>query len=125
MKGDIVEITKIVEFKDKGSANGVDIQGKKIGYIYIRASLTELNKYMQSRILFDLLIALIALICAYFISRRLQKRFTAPIETLLTIVQKVTKDKNYAIRVPATEIEELHMLGRAINNMMDRIEQTN
>lgn len=122
-EGDIVEITKIVEFKDKGSANGVDIQGKKIGYIYIRASLTELNKYMQSRILFDLLIALIALICAYFISRRLQKRFTAPIETLLTIVQKVTKDKNYAIRVPATEIEELHMLGRAINNMMDRIEQ--
>ncbi len=110
--GDIVEIAKSVEF-----------EGKKIGYIYIRASLAELNKYMQSRILFDLLIALIALICAYFISRRLQKRFTAPIETLLTIVQKVTKEKNYSIRVPATEIEELHMLGRAINNMMDRIEQ--
>ncbi len=111
-EGDIIEIAKAVEF-----------EGKKIGYIYIRASLAELNKYMQSRILFDLLIALIALIGAYFISRRLQKRFTAPIETLLTIVQKVTKEKNYSIRVPATEIEELHMLGRAINNMMDRIEQ--
>ena len=110
--GDIIEIAKAVEF-----------EGKKIGYIYIRASLAELNKYMQSRILFDLLIALIALIGAYFISRRLQKRFTAPIETLLTIVQKVTKEKNYSSRVPATEIEELHMLGRAINNMMDRIEQ--
>ena len=110
--GDIIEIAKAVEF-----------EGKKIGYIYIRASLAELNKYMQSRILLDLLIALIALIGAYFISRRLQKRFTAPIETLLTIVQKVTKEKNYSIRVPATEIEELHMLGRAINNMMDRIEQ--
>jgi len=109
--GDIIEISKAVEF-----------ESKKIGYIYIRASLDELNKYMQSRILFDLLIALIALICAYFISRHLQKRFTAPIETLLTIVQKVTKDKNYAIRVPTTEIEELHMLGRAINNMMDKIE---
>ncbi len=110
--GEIIEIAKPVEF-----------EGKKIGYIYIRASLAELNKYMQSRILFDLLIALIALIGAYFISRRLQKRFTAPIESLLTIVQKVTKEKNYSIRVPATEIEELHMLGRAINNMMDRIEQ--
>ncbi len=110
--GDIIEIAKAVEFEQK-----------KIGYIYIRASLGELNKYMQSRILFDLFIALIALICAYFISSRLQKRFTAPIETLLTIVQKVTKEKNYSIRVPATQIEELHMLGRAINNMMDRIEQ--
>ena len=27
------------------------------------------------------------------------------------------------MRAPAAEIEELHMLGRAINNMLDRIEQ--
>ena len=46
-----------------------------------------------------------------------------PIENLLTVVQKVTKEKSYSMRAPAAEIEELHMLGRAINNMLDRIEQ--
>ncbi|WP_430455020.1 HAMP domain-containing sensor histidine kinase [Rheinheimera sp.] len=111
-EGDIVEISKVVEF-----------EGKKLGYIYIRASMAELGKYVQSRILFDLWIAVIALLCAYFISRMLQRRFTAPIETLLTTVQKVTKEKNYSVRMPVTDIEELQMLGRAVNNMLERIEQ--
>ncbi len=110
--GDVIEITKAVEFENK-----------IIGYVYLRATLGELNKYMQNRILFDLLIAVIALFCAFLISIRLQKRFTRPIENLLAVVQKVTKEKSYSMRAPATEIEELHMLGRAINNMLDRIEQ--
>ena len=110
--GDVIEIAKTVDF-----------EGKKIGYVYLRASLDELNKYMQNRILYDLLIAIIALIGAFFVSVRLQRRFTKPIETLLSIVQKVTKEKSYSVRAPAADIEELHMLGRAINNMLDRIEQ--
>jgi len=110
--GDVIEIAKAVDF-----------EGKKIGYIYLRASLDELNKYMQNRILYDLLIAIIALIGAFFVSVRLQRRFTKPIETLLSVVQKVTKEKSYSVRAPAANIEELHMLGRAINNMLDRIEQ--
>lgn len=110
--GDVIALSKAVEFENK-----------IIGYVFLRASLEELNKYMQNRILFDLLIAVIALFCAFFISIRLQKRFTRPIENLLTVVQKVTKEKSYSMRAPAAEIEELHMLGRAINNMLDRIEQ--
>lgn len=110
--GDVIEIAKTVDF-----------EGKKIGYVYLRASLDELNKYMQNRILYDLLIAIIALIGAFFVSVRLQRRFTKPIETLLSVVQKVTKEKSYSVRAPAADIEELHMLGRAINNMLDRIEQ--
>lgn len=110
--GDVIEITKAVE-----------LENRVIGYIYLRATLAELNKYMQSRILFDLMIAVLALSCAFFVSTRLQKRFTRPIENLLQVVQKVTKEKSYSMRAPAAEIEELHILGRAINNMLDRIEQ--
>lgn len=110
--GDVIEITKAVEF-----------EGKTIGYIYLRAGLDELTKYMSNRILYDLFIAVIALIGAFFVSVRLQRRFTKPIESLLSVVQKVTKEKSYSVRAPAAEIEELHMLGRAINNMLDRIEQ--
>ncbi len=109
---DVVEISKSVEF-----------DGKVIGYIYIRAGMDELSRYVQSRLLFDLLIASIALTCAYFVSRHLQRRFTAPIETLLSVVQKVTKEKSYAVRIPESEVQEIHVLGRAINAMLDRIEQ--
>lgn len=112
VSGNLIEIAKPVEFENK-----------VIGYIYLRASLSQLNNYMQNRLLFNLIVAVLALIGAFFISVRLQKRFTKPIETLLTVVQKVTKDKTYSVRAPSTEIEEFHMLGRAINNMLDRIEQ--
>jgi len=110
--GDVIELAKPVEF-----------EGKRLGYIYIRGSMEELGSYIQSRVLFDLLIAIIALLCAYLVSRILQKRFTSPIETLLNTVQKVSKEKNYSVRLPNMEIEELQTLGRAVNNMLERIEQ--
>ena len=65
--GDVIEITKAVEFENK-----------IIGYVYLRATLGELNKYMQNRILFDLLIAVIALFCAFLISIRPTKNVFNP-----------------------------------------------
>jgi signal transduction histidine kinase len=94
-----------------------------LGYVYIRASMDELNAYIQTRIFLDILIALVALGSAFFISSRLQKRFTTPIETLLNIVQKVAKEKDYQIRAPIAPIKEYNMLSRAFNTMLDRIEQ--
>ncbi len=98
-------------------------ESETIGYAYVRASQDELSAYTQTRILLDILIALVALGSAFFISSRLQQRFTTPIENLLDVVQKVSKDKNYQIRAPIAPIKEYNMLGRAFNTMLDRIEQ--
>lgn len=94
-----------------------------LGYVYLRASQDELNAYIQTRILLDILIAVLALGSAFFISTRLQQRFTDPIDTLLTVVQKVAKEKNYQVRAPIAPIKEYNMLSRAFNTMLDRIEQ--
>jgi signal transduction histidine kinase len=107
-----IELTKAV-------VSGSEI----IGYAYVRASQDELSAYTQTRILLDILIALVALGSAFFISSRLQQRFTTPIENLLDVVQKVSKEKNYQIRAPIAPIKEYNMLGRAFNTMLDRIEQ--
>lgn len=96
---------------------------KVLGYVYVRASQEELSAYIQTRILLDILIALVALGSAFFISARLQQRFTTPIETLLSVVQKVSKEKNYQVRAPIAPIKEYNMLSRAFNTMLDRIEQ--
>ena len=93
------------------------------GYVYVRASQEELSAYIQTRILLDILIALIALGSAFFISSKLQKRFTSPIENLLNVMQKVSKQKDYQVRAPTAPIKEYNMLSRAFNTMLDRIEQ--
>lgn len=94
-----------------------------LGYVYLRASQEELSAYIQTRILLDILIALVALASAFIISSKLQRRFTTPIDTLLDVVQKVAKEKDYRIRAPIAPIKEYNMLSRAFNTMLDRIEQ--
>jgi C4-dicarboxylate-specific signal transduction histidine kinase len=108
----VVELTKKIESN-----------GKLIGYVYIRASLDELSRYVQNRVLFDILIALCSLAGAFIIANKLQRRFTQPLYSLLALVQKVSKEKDYQIRVPPMEIMEFHNLGRAVNTMLDRTEQ--
>lgn len=107
-----IELTKAIKSGDE-----------VLGYVYVRASQEELSNYIQTRILLDILIAVLALSSAYFISSRLQKRFTSPIENLLSVMQKVSKQKDYQIRAPIAPIKEYNQLSRAFNTMLDRIEQ--
>lgn len=125
-----VQFARVEQFlKPYISANYIELtrpifhRGDVIGYAYVRASQDELSAYIQTRILLDILIAVLALSSAFFISSRLQRRFTTPIENLLSVVQKVAKDKNYQIRAPIAPIQEYNMLSRAFNTMLDRIEQ--
>lgn len=104
-------------------AKAIYADEKVLGYVYVRASQEELSAYIQTRILLDILIALIALGSAFFISSKLQKRFTSPIENLLSVMQKVSKQKDYQVRAPTAPIKEYNMLSRAFNTMLDRIEQ--
>ena len=124
------QFNKVEQYQNATIGDGVmeltqkiESNGKLLGYVYLRASLDELSLYVQNRVLFDILIALCSLIGAYVIAIRLQRRFTQPIYSILTLVQKVSKEKDYQIRVPTMEIEEFHNLGRAVNTMLDRTEQ--
>lgn len=93
------------------------------GYVFIRASQQELQSYIQNRILIDLLIILCALIVVYFLTRKLEQRFTTPINQLLQLVQSVAKDKHYHLRAPQNSIEEFNVFGKALNTMLDKIER--
>ncbi|KKO44740.1 ATPase [Arsukibacterium ikkense] len=93
------------------------------GYVFIRASQQELKNYIQNRILFDLFIIICALLVVYLLTRKLEQKFTAPINQLLQLVQKVAKDKDYQVRAPQSSIEEFNKLGKALNTMLDKIER--
>lgn len=104
-------------------ARPVLFDNKVIGYVYLRASMKQLSNYMQYRLLLDFIIAVVALSGAYFISQRLQRRLTSPLEQLVSLVQKISRDKDYSVRIPEVSIQEMSVLGRSFNQMLDRIEQ--
>lgn len=98
-------------------------QGTLSGYVFIRASQQDLQNHIQNRILLNLLIILSALSIVYWLTKKLAQRFSAPINELLFIVQKVAKDKDYQVRAGHNSIEEFNVLGKALNAMLDKIER--
>ncbi|HAW94344.1 MULTISPECIES: HAMP domain-containing sensor histidine kinase [unclassified Arsukibacterium] len=93
------------------------------GYVFIRASQQELQTYIQNSILIDLLIILCALIVAYFLTKKLEQRFTSSINQLIQLVQRIAKDKDYHLRVAQSDVTEFNMFGKALNTMLDKVER--
>ena len=93
------------------------------GYVYIRASQQELQTYIQNNVLIDLLIIIGVLIIAYFLTRKLDQRFTTPINQLMQLVQRIAKDKEYHLRAPQSNVEEFNVFGKALNTMLDKVER--
>lgn len=103
-------------------SRAVRVDGELLGYIYLRASLAELQQSQRTQALLNLLIAILALAVSYLLVLQLQRRFTGPINVLLELVHRVAREKDYCVRAPAAPLHELNLLSRAFNTMMDRIE---
>jgi C4-dicarboxylate-specific signal transduction histidine kinase len=98
----------------------VEYEGKIEGYVYIRGSLERLNKYINNKILVDILLTLFVLLLVLLVARSIQKRIAAPIEDLSLLLQDVSKNHNYSTRASSSHIEELNTLSNNLNIMLSR-----
>lgn len=94
-----------------------------IGHIYLRGSLASMKSDMNDKLLINTIIGLSILLLAFLMALRTQRKITHPIESLLRTVQKVSKDKDYSVKVDSINISELDILARAFNKMLERIQQ--
>ncbi len=94
-----------------------------LGYVYLRASLEPMHQDINEKLLINCVIGLSILLLAFLLAIRMQRRITNPIESFLQTVHKVSKDKDYSVKVETINISELDILARAFNKMLDRIQQ--
>lgn len=94
-----------------------------LGYVYLRASLVPLQQNINEKLLINSVIGLSILLLAFLLALRMQRKITNPIESFLQTVYKVSKDKDYSVKVETINITELDILARAFNKMLDRIQQ--
>ncbi len=96
-----------------------------IGMVYVRAGLKRL--YAHIFMLFDFLIIISALTSgvALFLLGKLQKAITAPVLHLSNIMREVTEEKDYSVRASVKSKDELGLLARGLNGMLERIEKWN
>ncbi|HEY2391266.1 MAG TPA: ATP-binding protein [Candidatus Angelobacter sp.] len=98
-------------------------QGKKIGAVYIRSSLTALSHRFWRYILIAAIVLLVSLIVALLISSVYRHALVGPIVNLAQTAQSVSEEKNYSLRAtPVEDKTEIGLLIDAFNDMLKQIQ---
>lgn len=103
----------------------ISIDGEVLGVFAIVATTKEMNTTLNEQLFTQFIVALISLGVVVFLAFRLQKIFTLPIFKLKDIMEKITLDKNYTLRVRGDRDDEFQSLYDGFNTMINTINEQN
>ena len=99
------------------------IQNSRVGTVYIRSDLRGYDEKIIDYSYIVLIIFLVSLVLAAFLTHQFQKIITKPIEKLAELVSQVSKDKDYSMRLHIQSHDEIGVLVRAFNGMLRTVEE--
>jgi signal transduction histidine kinase len=98
-------------------------EGKRQGTVYIQSSVQELLGRLKRYLIIVGAVFLGSLITAILMSVRIRRSVAEPIVRLAETAQTVSRQKNYSLRVPASNSrDELSGLINTFNDMLEQIE---
>jgi signal transduction histidine kinase len=112
MTGSVIEIIRPI-------SNDEEV----LGYVYLRASAEALENLITQSIMTTISVLLICLLICFFLTLKLQSAITAPINILVKLVQRISRQRDYSTRAELNGIKELDILGGAFNNMLQRTQE--
>jgi signal transduction histidine kinase len=99
-------------------------EGKPIGFVYLRADLGEVSQRLSRYALISFSMLFLSLLAAMLISARFRKSVAQPIVQLAETARRVSRDRDYSVRVdPMGEQNELGVLIDSFNEMLREIQQ--
>ncbi|MGA8030327.1 MAG: ATP-binding protein [Bryobacteraceae bacterium] len=99
-------------------------EGRPIGFVFIQSDLQGLNDRLKNYTLIVAGVLFISLIAALLISRMSQRVIAQPIVQLAETVRRVSREKDYSIRVALTgNRDEVSTLINAFNEMLAQIQR--
>jgi signal transduction histidine kinase len=96
---------------------------KVLGYVYLRASAEALETRIFQSIMTTICMLLFCLIICFVLTLELQSAITTPINGLVKLVQRISRQRDYSSRAKLHGIKELDILGKAFNNMLQRTQE--
>jgi signal transduction histidine kinase/DNA-binding response OmpR family regulator len=100
----------------------VVLDNEIVGSVHVTSDLEELQARSRSIALITLLVLAGALLVAYAVSAQLQQVISRPLLELTRTAQRITTEKNYAIRVAGDRADEIGVLIDRFNDMLAEIE---
>lgn len=103
----------------------IELDGERVGTVYVRASLDELISRITLFAAVTLLIVVACGLVALAISSGLQRRISKPLLDLAETARRVTSDRNFSIRAAGAGSDEVGRLTDDFNLMLAEIERQN
>jgi signal transduction histidine kinase len=100
-------------------------EGKPIGFVYLNASLAEIDRRLRRYALIAFGVLLVSLTAANAVSSTFRRSVAQPIIQLAEAVQRISRDKNYTMRVsPPAGQNELAVLVKSFNEMLSELHKS-
>jgi signal transduction histidine kinase len=103
----------------------VELEGKRIGTVYVRANLKELDTLWKQYLAAAALIIFLVSLVVFFLSSRLQRIISEPLIHLTDTTQRIAQQNDYSLRAVKEGEDELGLLVDAFNGMLETIEVQN
>lgn len=97
-------------------------QGKPLGAVLVQASLREMAAQRSQTLHLAVVVMLAAGLVSFLLATWIQRRITAPVDTLVSTAKEVAESNDYTRRAPVNSADEIGMLSRAFNKMLDQIQ---
>jgi len=101
----------------------VMVDGKKLGTISVRSDLSQLWVRQRMYTLVVVWAILGSLVVGFALSTWLQRSITEPIKALGEAARRVSEERDYSVRAVEMSRDELGLLTRAFNDMLQEIER--
>jgi signal transduction histidine kinase len=103
----------------------ISFAGRQIGSVCIVANLKEFHSMRQYFLILIALISLFSSIITFYLSSRLQRIVSRPLQQLTRTTQLIAAKKNYTLRAVKHSDDEIGILVDAFNSMLEMIEAQN
>ena len=111
---------------DRGGVRVVEpvaYEGRRIGAVVIDSSLQALAERVRRYVTIVGLVFATSVVLALVISAQLQRVISRPVLQLARVARIVSQEQNYAIRAPEAGRDDMGLLVRTFNEMLDRIQR--
>ncbi len=117
LKEENIEHDKLMVFRP------IVLNNEELGSIYIVSDLEELKSRTFYFIVIGIILLIVSILIAYFLSLRFQRVISDPILKLAKVEKEITENNDYSIRIQEDRKDEIGSTIRAFNEMLEQIER--
>jgi signal transduction histidine kinase len=101
----------------------IRIDSEVLGYLYLRADRKPTRELILQTTVTAFVVWLVLALLAWVIAMSVRGQLLRQLDQAVGTIQRITRNRDYSIRLPESNLIELQQLGLAFNTMLARVEQ--